>query len=331
MPPPGNLRSPFQEGFAALREEPLLLPAELTWRWCFALAAWLLALGAAALFLDSLKVSALDRLLIGTFQPAFERSALNHVFHGALLRYLWTKFFVAAGLTLLWGFAAAVGRAASLRNLVAHFGGEDRAEDAGWQFAPMFQLHLLRALWTWIALGGFLSSILLGRWMAHQQRPFRAAFFYVFGIAFSIVFGGMLNWFFALGPLFCIRNQTSARDAVSLTLDFCARQGWRLFGLTLGFLALRLLWFASMIFLVLAPANLGKHVAIGWVLLMMLVLLLIYLAGTDALYLARLGAYAALADIDAQPEPRTEPAPPAPPTPRVFALSDSTAPPELGL
>ena len=64
MAQPGYSRSPFQEGFAALREEPLLFAGELTWRWCFALAAWLLMLSAAALFLDTINVSALDRLLL---------------------------------------------------------------------------------------------------------------------------------------------------------------------------------------------------------------------------------------------------------------------------
>lgn len=301
-------RSPFQEGFAALREQPLLLAAELTWRWCFAVAAWILALAAAALFLDSLKISALDRFFLGTFRPSLASTALSHILHGTLLRVLWTKFLVVAGITLLWCLVAAVGRAASLRILIALAGGDDCDEDAGWQFRPMLELHLVRALWAWTALACLAASFLLGLTMQQQSRPFRAAFFYVFGIALSLVFGVVLNWFFGLAPLFCVRDQASARDAVALTLDFCARQGGRLFGLSLGFLALRLLWAGSMFFLVLAPTTLGKHVAIGWVLLMMGFVFLIYLAGADALYLARLGAYAALAEIDAQPSPEPEPA-----------------------
>jgi hypothetical protein len=309
MSQPGYSRSPFQEGFAALREEPLLLIAELTWRWCFALAAWLLALLAAALFLDSLKVSALDRFLLGTMQPALAGSALTHILGGALLRYVWVKFFVLAGLTVMWAFAAAVGRAASLRNLVALAGGEDRDEDAGWQFRPMLQLHLLRALWMWIALGCLFSSLLLGIAMQNQQRPARAAFFYVFGVALSLVFGFMLNWIFGLASLFCIRNQANAREALSLTLDFCARQGGRLFGLSLAFLALRMVWAGAMFFLVLAPTGLRNHIAVGWALLMMGALLLVYFAGADALCLTRLGAYAALAEIDAEPEQENTPDP----------------------
>jgi hypothetical protein len=314
MLPPGN--SPFQEGFAVLRDEPLLLPAELTWRWCFALAAWLLALGATALFLDSLNVSALDRFLLATAQPLLERSALNHIFHGALRRAVWIKFIVLAGLTLMWSFAAALGRAASLRALGALFDATDRNETSDWQFRSMFKLHLLRALWTWIAIGCLIASVLLGTAMVQQRRAVPAAFFYVFGVALSIVFGVILNWIFGLAPLFCIRNQARARDAMLLTLDFCSRQGNRLFGLSLAFFGLRLVWGGSMFLLLLASTSLSKHVPVGWVLLVMLVLLLAYFAGTDALYLARLGAYAALAEIDALPQPEPLPAPaPQPRTP----------------
>ena len=315
MSQPASLRSPFQEGFAALRDEPLLLAAELTWRWCFALAAWILALTAAALFLDSLTVSPVDRFLLGTLQPTLASTALSHILHGTLLRIVWTKFFVIAGLTLLWCFAAAAGRAASLRNCVALAGGDDRDEDAGWQFRPMLQLHLLRALWMWTAIACFVASFLLGNLMMQAGHAARGAFFWVFGVALSIVFGVMLNWIFGLAPLFCIRNQVNAREAIAFALDFCTRQGGRIFALSMGFLALRLVWAGAMFFLVLAPTGLGKHVAIGWVLLLMGLLFLIYLAGADALCLARLGAYAALADIDAQPEPEPEPTPSPEPQP----------------
>jgi len=321
----GYQRSPFQEGFAFLREEPLLLPAELAWRWCFALAAWLVVLVAGASFLDTLKVSALDRFLLGSMSPVLERSALNHVFHGALLRFLWLKFIVLTGLTLMWAFAGAVGRAASLCNIVALAGGEDHDEDAGWQFAPMLQLHLLRALWMWISVGCVAASLVLGYELVQQNRPAGGAFFYVFAFSLSIVFGVMLCWIFGLAPVFCIRSQVNVADALSLTFDFCVRQGGRLFGLTLGFLALRIFWAASMFFLLLAPMGLGKLVAIGWQLLLMTVLFLIYLAGADALYLARLGAYATLADIDGQPASGPEPIPESQPwTPYV---PPSNAPP----
>jgi len=322
MSQPASMRSPFQEGFAALLEEPLLLVGELTWRWCFAFAAWMLALAAAAVFLDSLKLSPGDRFLLSTLQPTLASTALSHVLHGTLLRYLWAKVIVAAGLTVLWCFAAAAGRAASLRNLIALFGGDDRAEDAGWQFRPMFALHLVRALWSWTAMGCFVGSIFLGSAMLQQQRAARGAFFYVFGIALSLVFGVVLNWFFGLAPLFCIRDQAAARDSVWLTIDFCARQGGRLFGLSFGFLALRVVWAFAMFLLVLSPTSLGKHVAVGWILLMVFLLSLIYSAGADALCVARLGAYAALAEIDARPAPEPAPKPDSGSEPSFVPIND---------
>ena len=194
------------------------------------------------------------------------------------------------------------GRAASLRNLVALFGGDDCAEEAGWQLRPMFALHCARAVWTWTAMCCFVGSILLGTAMQHQQRAARAAFFYVFGIVLSLVFGVMLNWFFGLAPLFCIREQMSARDAVSVTLDFCrAKLGGSsdfrsAFSPSVGL-------GGSMFLLLLAPTSLGKHVrwdgCFAYVLFSS-----IYFAGADALYLARLGAYAALAEIDARSQCR---------------------------
>ena len=115
MQQPSNPRAPFQEGFAALREEPLLLSAEVAWRWCFGLAAWLLILVAAALFLDSLKVSDLDRFLLSTMQPLLEWSALNHILHGALLRAIWIKFIVITGIDS----TVVIGSRSRARSLVA--------------------------------------------------------------------------------------------------------------------------------------------------------------------------------------------------------------------
>jgi hypothetical protein len=48
----------------------------------------------------------------------------------------------------------------------------------------------------------------------------------------------------------------------------------------------------------------------GWVLLIMAAIALIYFAGADLLHLARLGAYASLAEDDAHPVPAPEAATP---------------------
>ena len=96
-------------------------------------------------------------------------------------------------------------------------------------------------------------------------------------------------------------------DALAQSVDFVSRRGGRLFLLGLGFLLLRLVWLGTMALAILSPLSLGRHLAPGWVLLIMAAIALIYFAGADLLHLARLGAYVSLAEDDAHPVSRLKP------------------------
>jgi len=291
-------RSPFQDGFAALWHEPALFAAELTWRWCFGFAAWGLAIISVALFLDSLKISRGDEFLLGTLQPQLLHGAARHIFRGSLNRFLWEQAVLILGLMLLWAFAATAGRAATLRRLVAMFSSGEEPQAMRWEFDPIFALNLLRAMWSLIAQMAMLVSLVAGMIMAHNQRAVGAAFFLAFGIGLAWIFGVVLNWFFGLAPLFCIRNGAGAAEALSQSVDFCARQAGRLFRLGIGFLLLRLVWAGTMCLLFLSPLKLSGHIGPRWLILLMTLIALIYFAGADMLYLARLGTYVALAEDD---------------------------------
>src|SRR5271157_4872532 len=292
-------RSPFQDGFAALWHEPALFAAELTWRWCFGLAAWGLAIISVALFLESLKISRDDEFLLGTLQPQLLHGAVRHIFRGSLNRFLCEQAVLILGLMLLWALAATAGRAATLRRLVAMFSADEEPQAMRWEFEPIFALNLLRAMWSLIALTAMLVSLVAGIIMAHNQRAATAAFFLAFGIGLAWAFGVVLNWFFGLAPLFCIRNGAGAAEALTQSVDFSSGQAGRLFGLGLTFGLLRLVWAGTMFLIFLAPLRLEQHVARGWIALLMAIVALVYFAGTDFLYLARLGAYVALAEDDA--------------------------------
>ena len=296
MPPTAH--SPFQDGFAALWHEPALIAAELTWRWCFGLAAWGLAIISAVLFLDSLEISPRDEFLLGTFQPQLLQGIARHVFRGSLNRFVWEQVILIAGLMMLWSFAATAGRAATLRRLVTMFGTEEEPQTMSWEFKPIFMLNLLRASWTLIALMAVLVSLMAGLIMANQERAVRAGFFLAFGIGLAWSFGIVLNWFLGLAQLFCIRNGARADQAMAQSVDFSSRQAGRLFGLGIGFATLRLVWAATMLVAVVAPLKLVHHLAPGWIMLIMAVIVLVYFAGADILHLARLGAYVALAEDD---------------------------------
>jgi hypothetical protein len=305
--------SPFHDGFAALWHEPALFAAELTWRWCFGLAAWGLAIISAALFLDSLKISSGDQFLLSTLQPRLLSEALRHIVRGSFNPFLWEQTLLLVGLTLLWAFAATAGRAATLRRLVAMFGVEGEPQGMSWEFEPIFVLNLLRAMWTLIAITAILVSLAAGIMMAHNQRAAKAALVLSFGIGLSWAFGVILNWFFGLAPLFCVRNRVAASEALAQSVDFFSRQAGRLFGLGFVFGLLRPVWAGTMFFVLFAPLRLAHHVARGWIMLMMAMVALVYFAGTDLLYLARLGAYVSLAEDESHTAETPEEVSPAEP------------------
>ncbi len=315
-----SAHSPFRDGFAALWHEPALFAAELTWRWCFGLAAWGLAIISVALFLDSLKLSSGDKFLLGTLQPQLLLGAVRHIFRGSLSRFVLEQTTLLLGLTLLWAFAATAGRAATLRRLVTMFSAEEEPQSMRWEFEPIFVLNLLRAIWTLIALMAVLISLVVGTIMANNQRAAKAAFLLAFGVGLAVAFGVVLNWFFGLAPIFCVRNGVRAPEALAQSVDLSSRQAGRLFGLGLAFGMLRLVWAGTMCLAVLAPLRLAHHVAGGWITLIMAMVALVYFAGADLLYLARLAAYVALAEDDAHPaEIQEEVHPPEPVAPPAVA------------
>ena len=297
-----HAHSPFQDGFAALWYEPALLAAELTWRWCFGLSAWILAIVSAALFLDSVRISPRDELLLGTLQPQLLQGAVRHILSGTLTRFVLEQAVLLLGLMLLWTLAATAGRAATLRRLVTMLSDEEEPEVIRWEFESVFVLNLLRVTWSVIALSALLISLVASVIMANRQRAFLAASLFAFGAGLAWAFGVMLNWYFGLAPLFCIRNRVGAAEALAQSLDFASRQPGRLCGLGVGFLALRVVWAGTMFFAVLAPLQLAHHIARGWISLMMATVALIYFAGADLLYLARLGAYVSLAEDESHSE-----------------------------
>ena len=296
MNSPEDHRSPFAEGFAMLWREPMLLPAELVWRWCFGCSAWGLILVSGALFLDSLKVSPGDEVLLNTMQPKLLGAALEHVLRGSLLRFTWMQAMLLFGLTLLWAAVTAVGRAASLHRMLALVRGDEASGEYRWHFPAIFTLTFLRSIWAWTALAGFVASLALGGAMVHQQRAALASFFFVFGTALACGFGLLLNWWFGLAPLFCVRDDTSASQAMTATVEFCERKGGTIFGLSLVFVLLRAAWTGTMFFAFLAPLQLAGKVNGAAIIAMMVTLAVTYFTGADVLYLARLGAYVALAE-----------------------------------
>jgi hypothetical protein len=291
--------SPFRDGLHALMHEPLLLAAELMWRWCFGLSAWALTGLSMRLFLDSLKVSPLDALFLRTFEPQLFDRALRHIFSGSLTRFLLEQTVLLIGILLLWSLAATVGRAATLSRLVAMFStSHDDEEPARWVLSPIFLLQLLRAAWLVIAFSVAAGLFIYGSVMAQREHALRAALALSFGFASAVVVGISLNWLLAVAPLFCVRDGANARDALDGAIDFSSRYGGRLSLLGFGFFLLRFIWAVFMWFAFLSPLSWAAKIGAGWTLLVMGLIALVYFAGADLLSLARLASYVALLEDD---------------------------------
>ena len=302
--------TPFRDGFAAVWHEPVLLPAELVWRWCFGFAAIGLGIVAAALFLDSLKVSRLDQFLLSTMQPRLLWNALQHIVRGSLSRFVLEQTVLLIGVTLLWAFASAAGRAATLRRLVAMFRAGEEPPAEKWHFGAIFVLQLLRAIWSLVAVTIALGSFLFGVVMMQNGHALRAALALSFGVGLALLAGMLLNWFFGLAALFCVRNGLAGIEALEQAVAFASRLGGRLWLLWAGFFLLRLLWAGTMCLAFFSPLNWREQIGAHGILLVMAGVALVYFAGDDWLHLSRLAAYVSLAEDDSHPLASVENAPP---------------------
>src|SRR5215469_16150907 len=162
--------TPIRDGFSAIAHEPALLAAELTWRWCFGFSALLLGICSGALFLNGLKVSKADQFLISTMQPQLLAAALQDIFHGSLPRFLLEQALLLLGLTVMWAFAAAAGRAATLNRLLAMFSSSDEPQPERWHFRRLFLLEMLRAMWMQITVAVAIFLFVYGADKAANQR-----------------------------------------------------------------------------------------------------------------------------------------------------------------
>jgi len=98
------------EGFRLIFRRPAIPMAEIAWRWSFAAAFWFLAIMFVVEYSDSLSVNTVDRLLLGTRQPALILRALHRIFHGSALRFTTSGILVAISITIAWIILSSLGR-----------------------------------------------------------------------------------------------------------------------------------------------------------------------------------------------------------------------------
>jgi hypothetical protein len=287
-----NSFSPIAAGFRLTLRRPVLALAEIAWRWSFAAAAWVL--GAMFLFeyLDSLRVTRLDRLLLASNQPVFISRALHRIFEGSGLRMTEAGIVLFVGLALAWIAAASLGRVAILDSLVEEFPiAPARPGRAAW--ASVGALNALRFVLTLAALVAGAGSALLASsvWASTNLRSADST--RLFGLlVFAVAVSWMaLNWLLSVAAIFPVENESPAFSGITSVLRLFERRTGPVVVIGFVFGALHLALFLAAtaigISILVAARLLGAGVAI----FLGLVLLAAYSAVADFLYVSRLAAY----------------------------------------
>lgn len=289
--------SPTAAGFRLILRRPAIVLAEIAWRWSFAVAVWFLCGAFLLQYAGSLSVNAVDRLLLGTRQPALILRALERIFHGSALRFTTSGILLAIALTVAWIVLASLGRAATLKAMMEELGitPSPSTRHGVMAVSSLFALNFLRASSTLAAVVAGFGALLIasGVWASTHLSAADATRFWL-GLLFLVwISWAVLNWLFSTSALFVAADGLGALNAISATAGWYRdRPGSVLavgvwFGLIHGGAFLTA---CSAAFTVLGmAAALGP----GPTLFLEFLVLVVYCAVADALYIGRLTAYLA--------------------------------------
>lgn len=301
--------SPTAEGFRLIFRRPSIPLAELAWRWSFAGAACFLVAAFLLEYGESLGVTTLDRLLLGTQQPILVWQAIRHIFQGSAVRFTEGGIVLAVALTIAWIVLASLGRLVVLRAMRQEY---EMSGDDGWRLPlqSLMGLNFLRAAAAFAGGVGKIGAVLLASslWASTHMKAGDAARVSMALLVVVITCWATLNWLLSTAAVFVVAEQDDAVAAIGSTVRLCWEQMGRvvvvgvLFGLIHfgGFLTA---WGAG--FTVL---GLGGALGSGPTLFLAFLIFVAYFGVAGFLYTARLAAYLAIIRNDqVQDATRAEP------------------------
>ena len=277
--------APIRQGFAAVRRQPALVLGETSWRWCFAVSAWVVAATAALGYLNSVPVSWREQMLAQSGEPLLALAAVAHALRGSAIRLAGAVIVAGSGIAVLWMLAAALGRMVTLKVLLP---------DADARYWPLLGLSFLRA-------GLFLAALLsaAGAWiLAGFARPAGDA---TPGLVAAVVLlvciwlvWTLLNWLLSLAAVFVPGGGQDTFGAVAAAVDLVRGSFGEIVLTSLPFVLLHYAALAGAIAAGVLAFDLMTRASAeaAWALP---AVALGYFAYADSLYITRLAAYVALA------------------------------------
>jgi hypothetical protein len=316
-----KLRSPTLEGFRTMFSRPSFGLAEIAWRWSFGAAAGLLLAFSFFEYLDTLPVSKGDLLLLRTNQPLLFSRALLHVFRGSAFRVVETAIVLTLTLGAAWIVVASLGRAATVKALLAHFRESDFAsmeqkEKKTWRLRSLFGLNFLRLGSTLAAVVGCLAAVLFGGFASTPDDPAPgSALLVILAVTLFVWFvWSTLNWFLSLAPIFVVADGQDTFGAIAAAINLCRTRSGSLFAVGTWFGLAHLTAFAVASSVLAFPLAFAAILPAGVVLGGVLLAALLYLAVADFLHVGRLAAYTAIVEMSESPVIAETAPPPMPGT-----------------
>jgi hypothetical protein len=324
-------RSPTLEGFRAIFRRPSFVLAEIAWRWSFGAAATLLLVFSSFRFLDTLPVGKADLLLLRTSQPVLILRALAHIFRGSAFRAVGAGIVLALTLGAAWIVLASLGRAATLKALIAYFRessifASEQEEKIGWRLPSLFALNFFRLAATLAAAVGCLAAILLAAAASRPPDPSPGSALLIFLTVTMLIWfaWSTLNWFLSLAPIFVVAQGKDTFGAIAAAVNLSRTRAGSVFAAGTWFGLAHFTAFVLATSIVAFPLDFAPYLPKAIVLGGVLLVALLYFAVADFFYVGRLAAYVAMVEMP-NAQVSMEPAPAAHSGPSLATTSPSSS------
>jgi hypothetical protein len=298
--------TPTLEGFRAIFRLPSLGLAEVTWRWAFGAAGWVLLALSALEYLDTLPVTSGEELFLRSRHPFLVSQALGRILDGSGERLASATIVVGLALIVLWIIASSLGRAVTIPPLLDYFAvGKDRpsqtdpgsivacSESRVWHMRSLLGLNFLRVTLVLAGLLGLVSSSIIAGLVSTPSHPRPGLAFLIFVplAVLVVLFCSSMNWFLSIASILVLRDGCNVFDSVACAVEFCLRRARAVSWSSTVFGTCHLIAFMLVSSAVVFPlAFVG--ILPRWVILGAIVLLtLAYFVIADFLYVGRLAAY----------------------------------------
>jgi len=307
--------SPTLEGFRAAWRQPSLSLAEIAWRWTVGATTCALLLFGFFEYLRTLPVTNGDLLFLRTRQPVLIGQAISHILRGSLDRAAMAGLLAVLFLTFAWIVVASVGRDFTLRALLEYFAsrrdvagnfskedGGAHSQDQGTGSQPLralFGLNFFRAAVVLAVVLAFQGAAILSGFASSPEHPQPGLVFLLFlPLAGLIcVAAWSLNWFLSLAAIFAVRDRENTISSLGSAASLCRERLGAVVAVSCWSAVAHLAAFAGMTTVVSFPLGLAPIIKVRLLIAGITLVILIYLAIADWLYVARLAGYVCIAEM----------------------------------